>query len=1094
MDTTEILEEARATRSVWEIRILGELSIVAEGGREIVPRFPSRKAEALLSFLACHPAVRHRRDALIEQFWPDVDIDDARNSFRVTLSRLRRCLEQAGVSSHCLFASDRDYLYVNRTQCVTDVQRFEAALRSARQTRGDTTAESEAIAKALSFYRGPLLTGCDEGWAFAERMRLEDSFVTASHRLLDILEQGQNWEAATLYARRALAVDPLREETHRRLAGFYLCAGRPADARRQWSELVEIWRTEMGESPSPKALDWAIQYGLTDGWETGAKSKRLLSPIPLQPPPTLPTHIDSSTLAPKLEPVPEPFSVPSFLTRFCGREEELKLLQRAITHDLSRLITVTGLGGVGKTRFVAETIRHLWRATNAPLGGVWWVSLANMDSAGQLPETLAAILRTKLPENTPCRDTLRQAFARHTASHPGRQVLVLDNADRLIPTDTQRDGLYPIIVSLLEDCPELYCLVTSRQRLGIPGEMVLSLAPLPTPPPETSDPERFAAGALFADCARRLNPGFTVHAENAAAIGETVRRVDGLPLAVELVAAYLSVLTPDQIAERLRRYGIGSLTAASPDEESETGPDTTTSGHSYSLLAAIDWSFRRLPSEARRLLLCLSVLHGEWDRDAATALWSASGLTAGVEHTEKDSSHSCQSTTDTIALLALLRERSLIQTRRYTAPDGKADRQESNPQGVRFCLLETVREYVGGLFHTLLTQEEQDTIRLRYACHFLSVARAASRLPPEQGGALLRPDYENLRNALEWCLHRAQGSDTGGDVLKTAISFAIELGRVWKFGYAPLTEGRAFQQRILACLGDAPEPTPDIVRFILDTAYFASLRGDGKEATRLYAFGAPLARRLGNPDILCSFLMHAGIHACECGETDRAGELYEEALQRFDPNAGRPWQRTMILLNLGTLRSRLGDFAGAHQAYTGALESSQECGSVRMTAASHCEMGFVLTLMGELAAARIHLDEGLRLFDDLGVAGDIAEMQRLEAEWYLASGDTATALARYKAGLRGVAECGGPFAVAFAIEGLVRVAGRTGDWQRAARLLGIVDELRRKRGQPQTSFEKSEFDALRVQGRKALSPTVFEAMESIGRTMPFPQALHWILE
>ena len=561
----------------WQIQLFGGLR--AERGDRVLSRFSTYKTGALFAYLALYKHRAHPREALQELFWPD-DIPEAgRNGLRVALSSLRRQLEPPGAGGGVLL-TDRSKVQLSPDAADTDVRAFEAFLQSAsRQENPD--ARRALLVQAAELYQGDLLPEIYEDWAGAERERLSQAYLSLLQSLGLLLGEAGHWEEAAEYAYRAVQADPFSEEAHRRLMRVQLAQGRPDAARRQFQTLERLLRDELGLIPEAETQALAASL-----------KKTLLSPISTRTKSVPRTdHAGGTYIRPAGTTPAAPDTLPRPLTRFFGRQAE----QAALTQmrGEARLLTITGSGGVGKTRLAIETAR-LWRA-DFP-GVVCFAPLADLRDPHGLPDTLARALR--IPPS-PQADAWAQVTAM-LARHPS--LLVLDNFEQIA------DGGAPIVQALLTHAPTLICLVTSRRRLDLPGECELPLSPLPVPDGlETAEQlgENDAA-RLFLDRARAVRPDFAVSDRNAPDLAALCRQLEGIPLALELAAARVRALSLTQMCLRLdQRFEF--LTSRRTDKESRH----------RSLWAALSWSYDLLPPDLQRFFVRLSVFQGGWDLEAA---------------------------------------------------------------------------------------------------------------------------------------------------------------------------------------------------------------------------------------------------------------------------------------------------------------------------------------------------------------------------------------------------------------------------------------------------------------------------------------------
>jgi predicted ATPase/DNA-binding SARP family transcriptional activator len=605
------------------IQLLGELRVTFAG--EETPRAVTRKIGGLLGYLACFLHRAHSRDALIELFWPESDLEAGRASLRGALPLLRRLLEplspdEASASS-LLLVVDRQTVRLDPARVTTDVAEFERDLQAAARA----TSPAEAVAlweQAVSRYGGELLAGYYEPWVLAERKRLANACVRALRRLATARSQQGDLAGAIEAARRAVQVDPLGEAAHYDLIRYCAAAGQIAAARRHYLEMERRLKAELGVPPS---------QSLSDLLDAGERSR-----VSLVPAPAVSRSPDRVTPAP-------PLSLPSLpvpLTPFFGREEEIAQVRAMLEGADTRLVTLTGLGGTGKTRLALEVARRL-QEQGSTWTGVAFVSLVDLTDPRLLGQTLRGALNLPPAGDT---DPLEQ-IATWLAGQ--RFLLVLDNFEQLLEAGPAT------VQPLLKRAPGLVCLVTSRRPLGLTAEADYPVPPLPTPA-AAAQPERlleFASVRLFLNRAQAARPDFQVTAANGEAVTRLCQALEGIPLALELAAARSPVLTPAQMLQHLSdRFGFLVARHRDVAERHRT------------LRAALEWSYQALPEDQQRLLARLSVFRGGWTLEAAAAVCGG------------------QVRTPVLDQLLELRNAALIIA-------------EEAGEAMRFRMLETVRDY-----------------------------------------------------------------------------------------------------------------------------------------------------------------------------------------------------------------------------------------------------------------------------------------------------------------------------------------------------------------------------------------------------------------
>lgn len=728
------------------ICLLGGLRV--EQAERIITRFRSQRTGSLLAYLALFRQRPHPREVLIELLWPECDPIRGRNNLSASLSSLRHQLEPPGIPSGAVITADRSTVGLNPAVVTTDVAEFETALDAAANS--DTTAgRAQCLMEAVGLYRGPFLHGSYEEWVLVERGRLSERYLRVLQELSQLAEERGDLGHSIDLVQRAVAIDPLSEELHAELMRLYGAAGQPAAALRQYRKLERILQVELGLTPSPTIRQLAEELTASgrdlpslpsSRWTVRGDSGPHEAVRPQRTPSTgrsLPVDEPEQRLQelpPRRAEAARADLLPLQITRFFGRECEIARLSELLLSENTRLITLTGPGGSGKTRLALEVARQVVPSLG---GAVCFVPLADLTDTGRIIDTVRDALRlAPSPHLSPM-----EQIEEHLSSQ--RSLLVLDNFEHLVEHGAA------LVTTLLGRIRSLTCLVTSRQRLDLAGECEFPVGPLPAPIGEAT-PEQLIQNEsvqLFLDRAQAVRPDFQVTRANAAAVAELCRRLEGIPLALELAAARAQVLTPAQMLRQLE-HRLDFLVSRRRD---------TLTRH-RTLRAAIDWGYQLLSPELQRFFARLTVFKGGWSLEAAELV--------------------CE---EPLALdyLAQLRECSLILT-------------EEASHEFRFRMLETLWEFAA----EQLEPEERAWLQRRHAEWYLDLAE---REWPEDAAKLewldrLQVEHDNFRAALDWAL----GNDS-----PLALRMATALGGFWA-ARGPSNEGYAVLCQALAQEAAAP--------------------------------------------------------------------------------------------------------------------------------------------------------------------------------------------------------------------------------------------------------------------------------------------------
>jgi predicted ATPase/DNA-binding SARP family transcriptional activator len=666
-----------------EINLLGPFEVRLDGSP--VSGFESSKVRALLAILAAEAHRPQRREALAALLWPDWPQKSAMSNLRYALADLRKNIADKEADPPFLLIT-RETIQLNLgSDCRVDVMQFEQALGTYR--RAPTAVRDPQM--AVELYRSDFLEGFSladspafEVWARAKTEYYRQQVLQALEDLVKQLAKDGDFDRALIYARHAVEIEPWHEPAHQQVMRILARLGRRAEALAQFERLRVALQAELKIDPSP---------------ETQALLEQLLSGTLQAEPQPAPVVLAAPTRRDNL---------PAQLTSFIGRQQEIAIVQQLLQEH--RLVTLTGSGGVGKTRLALQVAIGV-----LPLfpDGVWLVELASLTDPALVPQTAITALGIQAEPGHDALTTLLQYLQDENT------LLVLDNCEHLI------DACASLSETILKACPAVHFLVTSREVLGVSGESVFevpSMHHLTQQDPDPGDVLKTDAGQLFVERAVAVMPGFVIAPENTAAIAKICCQLDGIPLAIELAAARINLLSVEEIAARLDdRFSL------------LTGGRRTAMPRHKTLRAAIDWSWDLLTEQDQKLLRRLSVFAGGWTLQAAEVICS--------DEVEIGSQSYNIISTEVIDGLSSLVNKSLVVVSREPG------------ETARYQLLETVRQY---LTVKLAVVGEVFEYRTRHRDYFLNLAELAEPELKNHNQLIwlnrLESEYDNLRASLGW--------------------------------------------------------------------------------------------------------------------------------------------------------------------------------------------------------------------------------------------------------------------------------------------------------------------------------------------------------
>jgi predicted ATPase len=634
---------------------------------------------------------------------------------------------------------------------------------------------------------------------------------------------------------------------------------------------------------------------LTPEWLRDLFAQARLGP-PAAAPDAPPTPPDPAPSRPVLPTTP-PATLPASLTDFVGRTEDVAALAQLISDPATRLVTLVGVGGCGKTRLSLEVARATWQAF---ADGTVLIELAAVADTDLVLHAFAQALEVRGAPGTPLFETLQAVLA------PRRMLIVLDNCEHVLGACTA------LVDRLLTACPSLSILATSREALRVAGEHLWWVSPLPIPASDAegapADLIEIPAVQLFVARARAVAPSFRLTETNATAVARVCRRLDGIPLALELAAARMRVLTVEQIAARLDD-ALRLLTEG----------HRVASARQQTLRATLDWSYNLLSPLEQAAFRPLAVFAGSFDLEAAEAVCSGPDLPAE----------------DVLDALTQLVDRSLVVAELASG---------------RYRLLEPVRQYAQ---QQLGSSEEGVAAAARHASHYLDLAERVSPLlqGPDQIAWLARLEQEsgNLRAALGRAEREAD--------IEALSRLAIALEPFWE-GHGHLAEGQQWLRSTLERSRPGTAPPALRAQAVVAAGRLAAQQSDYTNAITWLEEGLALGRAQGNQPLIATALGWLALAVINEGELRRGIELAEEGLAVARTDGNLPGIAFALLI-LGVGLRFYGQIDRSAEVLAECRERYRALGDVRSSAMACSMLGFTVFEQGDLERAGALLREGL---------------------------------------------------------------------------------------------------------------------------------------
>jgi predicted ATPase/DNA-binding SARP family transcriptional activator len=949
-----------------EIRLLGQFDVRLEG-RPV--EIPSRPAQSLLAYLALTAGASHRREKLAGLLWPDTTESNARSNLRHALWRLRGAIEKNG---QYLLADALTITFNAEADYWLDAQALQ------QEFSGDWPAEE--LMEAVSVYNGELLPGFYDEWVAPERERLGAVFERQMQKLLDRLIAGGRWAEVLAWGERWLVLGGVPEPAYRALMTAYGGLGDKAGVALAYQRCMEALRNELGVEPSA---------------QTQALFEQLSRSEKLPPPPAATTGV---------QPLPA-HNLPSQSTPFIGRAEALAEVAQLLDDPACRLLTLTGPGGIGKTRLALQAAAEGINARKFA-DGVFFVPLAPLGSVEFIVPAIANAIAFTFYGGMDSKEQLLNYLREKS------MLLVMDNFEHL----TDGAGL---LAGFLESAPGLKCMVTSRERLNLHGEWLIEVEGMRVPESERAERiEEYSAMQLFLQSARRVHARFILSEDDQQYAARICRLVEGLPLAIELASAWVRAISLREIAKEIER-NLDFLATTLRDVPERH----------RSLRAVFDHSWNRLTGEEKRVFRNLSVFRGGFQRQAAEAVANAS-----------------------LPALSALMDKSLLRR---------------NASG-RYEIHELLRQYALDKLAEADEETEVRDHHLAYFLGLAEEAEPMLRRAEQLAWlSRLETEHDNLRVALKWAMTdeqleeglRLAGSlarfwylhgywSEGRDWLKKLlkVSEGESDGRV----HAPLLRARAKAFYGTAWLED--ESGADAPLYEQSLALCREIDDRWGEAFSLRGLGA-LAIRQGESERAAELLnesrklfeelrerwgtalvnFNLGWLANDRDRHDEKLNLWNETLAGFR-DVGDRWGMAVTLGALGFSARFEGDYKRAAAMSKESLHLFKELGDKAGMAESLARLASVAYRRSDYKQATAIYEESLALREELGDRLGALNTKGLLGLVAAYQGDYGRAIQLLEDSVRRGEELGGRVDAAHLISYLGTAAYFQGDLDRASEL------------------------------------------------------------
>ena len=994
------------------LHFLGSPQLYLNNDRITIQR---RKSLALLAYLSIEQG-QHQRDILSSLLWPDYEQSKAFANLRNVLMDI-----QKSVGENWIIADRESIGFNEKADIWLDTTQFDS-LFEIGQSESDISLRTALLADSAKLYRNHFLTGFSlkdaysfNEWAYAE----SEDFRLKFANLLTMLSKDhctlRQADQAIPYARRLVTLDPLNEPSHYLLMDVYIQAGQHGEALKQYQTLEQTLRKELNLDPRPETRELYKRIRKGD-----------IHPV------SETKQTDSLT--------PE-HNLPHQITSFIGRKKEVGEIIELVTKN--RLVTLAGVGGIGKTSLSIQVGRNLLNKFN---NGVWFIPLDSLFEPALVPQTVGSALGIISLNDQPIIETLCRVL-REKAT-----LLILDNCEHLM------DACAELITVLLIRCPNLKVLATSREVFNISGEAIYQMPCLSLPDQYEVSLEKLTNAEsvrLFTERATLALSSFALTSENASSVIEICHKLDGIPLAIELAAAYVNMLQVKEILDQLNA-SFSLLTSNS----------RTTSPHHQSLQASMDWSWGLLSEAEQTFLQQLSVFAGGWTLESAQKVCEGNAL----------------------GLTNALVKKSLIVV------------DQASGKETRYRFHEIIRQYAQG---RLLAAGKNKAIRDLHLAHFVELAQ---RSEPEFHQAeqifwisKIDQELDNIRLAMEWAI--ATNTELGMQLVVAIDEYLIIRGNTQEKG--------AWLTKLLKQYNKADSLH---ARALEAYAHNLGVRGDRTEARRIARQGLDLSRAISNQHVEAWCLFRLGWASNEKDLLEQSivifqelGHLYGQAtalgVLAENMQLDRKKSKALIIKALKLhrelgdlfgmahcqflLAQRLiwnGEFSSAAKLLDESLEIFRQLGYRQGEASILGCYGDLAYRRGNYQQANTYFQQSISLLERIGVYFVLWQRTRL-AYTLLKMGNITQAKEVFEYCAKSFQQVGLTTGVVYSVEGLAGMFAAAKIPKVAALLIGWADRTRDDTGDTRPLVEQQDMDQVINSCLKIMGEVSFADEYEAGRKM-----------